>query len=448
MMFIPNSTRKEEMLSQMDLSSVDELFEDIPKKIRCKGLNLAKGQSQLEVESHLKSLAKKNKSCDEMMCFLGGGIKPHYIPAAVKALVSRSEFYTAYTPYQPEVSQGFLQAMFEYQSLICALTGMDVSNASLYDGETAIGEAALMCCRATKKSVVLVPESISRQKKQILDNYTKGSDIKIVPIPFDAKKGRISLSDVKKLFSDEVAGVYIENPNFFGIFEEDIVKIGEFLSDKKALFAVGVDPISLGVLKNPGQYGADIVIGEGRALGGEMDFGGSSLGFFACKRKYLRQLPGRIIGLTTDSNNKRAFCMSMQTREQHIRRGRATSNICTNQGLCALTACIHLSWLGGSGLERLAKINYDQAHKASRMLSEIKGCSLAFSGEHFNEFILKTPDAEKIHQYLLKKNIHGGLILSSCHSNLKDCMLFGVTEMHSNEQIETLVSAVREVVEL
>jgi len=445
-MFIPNSSRKDEMLSAMNISSVDDLFVDIPKEIRCKTLNLKESKSQLEVEEDLRIIASKNKSCLEMSCFLGGGIKPHYIPAAVKALVSRSEFYTAYTPYQPEVSQGFLQAMFEYQSMICALTGMDVSNASLYDWETAIGEAALLCARVTKKSVFLVPESMSRQKKQILDNYTKGSNIQIETIPFDVKKGRICLADLKKVFSDDVAGLYIENPNFFGVFEEDVVGIGEFLQDKKALFVVGVDPVSLGIVKNPGKYGADVVVGEGRALGGEMDFGGSSLGFFACRAKYLRQLPGRIIGLTSDNNNKRAFCMSMQTREQHIRRGRATSNICTNQGLCALTACVHLAWLGCSGLKDLAKVNYERAHEASRMLASLEGCSLVFSGEHFNEFVLKTPDAKKIHDHLLRKNIHGGLILSSCHKNLDECMLFGVTEMHSLKQIEHLVSAISEVI--
>jgi glycine dehydrogenase subunit 1 len=447
MKFIPNSTEKSLMLKEIGLKSIEELFSDIPKNIKKEDLELSPSLSQLETEKKLRELADKNKPIKNNKNFLGGGIKPHYIPAAVKSIVSRSEFFTSYTPYQSEASQGFLQAMFEYQSMIAEITGMDVANCSLYDGVTALSEAALMCMRINKKKKFIIPHNIAWDKKCVLKNYGKGPGMQIEEINYDSKTGKIDLKELENRIDKNTAGIYIENPNFFGVFEDDVEKISKIAKDNGVLFVVGVDPISLGIIKNPGDYGADIVIGEGRALGNAMDFGGSSLGLFACKQEYLRQMPGRIIGLTKDTNGKNAFCMALQTREQHIRRGRATSNICTNEGLNALTACVYLSWLGNNGLKNLSKKNFYNGQKLSKQLLSIKGFEKVFSGIHFNEFVVKCHfDPENLNKKLLEKNIHGGLVLEEHFPELKKCMLFGVTEIHSEEDINNLVSSIKEVI--
>ena len=448
MKFIPNSELKKEMLKDIGLKDIDELFSDIPKQIRIEELELPDGLSQQETEKHLRKIANKNKPQSELLSFLGGGIKPHYIPAIVKSIISRSEFYTAYTPYQPEASQGFLQAMFEYQSMIAEITGMDVANCSLYDGVTALPEAALMCCRIKRKTGFIIPRNISYEKKCVLESYGKGSSLQIKEIGYDKKTGKINLDELKKAVDENTAGVYIENPNFFGIFEDEIEKISKIVKDSNSLLVVDVDPLSLGITKSPGDYGADIVIGEGRCLGNPNDYGGSGLGIFACKKEYLRQMPGRIIGLTKtkDSDDKRAFCMALQTREQHIRRGKATSNICTNEGLNALAATVYLSWLGSSGLEDLSKINFEKGQKLAEKIASIDGLEKVFSGTHFNEFVIKcSTDADKINLNLLKKNIQGGIVLDKWYPELKNCMLFGITEIHSDKDIEKLISALKEV---
>lgn len=443
MNFIPNSTIKNSMLKEIGLNDLDKLFSDIPKQIRVKNLAIPKGLSQQETEQKLRELANKNS---KLLSFLGGGIKPHYIPAAVRSIISRSEFYTAYTPYQPEASQGFLQAMFEYQSIIAEITGMDISNASLYDGVTALGEAALMCSRINQKKTFVVPQNISWEKKSVLKNYTKGPDIKIKEMPYDNKTGKLDLEELKQNIDNDTAGVYIENPNFFGVFEDDIGKISKIVKDNGSIFVVGVDPVSLGIVKSPGSYSADIVIGEGRAFGNSMDFGGSSLGVFACKNEFLRQMPGRIIGMTKDLDGRKAFCMTFQTREQHIRRSKATSNICTNEGLCALTAVTYLAWLGGNGLEELSKTNFEKGQKLSKLIDSINGFEKRFTGTHFNEFVIKSQkDPNKINRELLKKGVQGGLILDKFYPELKNCMLFGVSEIHADKDIEKLVSALKEV---
>jgi glycine dehydrogenase subunit 1 len=434
------------MLKEIGIKDIDELFSDIPKKIRMDDLELPDGLTQQETERKLKIIAEKNKSCAEELCFLGGGVKPHYVPSVVKSIISRSEFFTSYTPYQSEASQGFLQAMFEYQSMIAELTGMDVANCSLYDGVTALSEAALMCTRITKKNNFVMPHNISWEKKCVLNNYAKGPGINIKEISYNLKTGKINLNELRKEIDSDTAGVYIENPNFFGVFEEDIVEINEIVKDAGALLVIGVDPISLGIVKSPGNYGADIVIGEGRSLGNPMDFGGVSLGIFACKKEYLRQMPGRLIGMTKDVDGKRAFCMSLQTREQHIRRGRATSNICTNEGLCALAASVFLSWYGSDGLTELARINFEKGQELARRITSIDGFKLRFNGTHFNEFVIQCKnDANKINKTLLKYNIHGGIPLEKQYPELKNCMIFGVTEVHTDEDIEKLVTALKEV---
>ncbi|MBN1860772.1 MAG: aminomethyl-transferring glycine dehydrogenase subunit GcvPA [Candidatus Thermoplasmatota archaeon] len=445
MQFIPNSPIKKSMLYDLKLHDIDELFCDIPQKIKIKTLHLPQGRSQQEIEDHMRHLAKQNKSFCDMPSFIGGGIQPHYIPAVVKSIISRSEFYTAYTPYQPETSQGFLQAIFEYQSMIAELTGMEISNASLYDGATALGEAALMCTRINKKKTFIIPTNISWEKKSILSNYTKGAGITIKEIPYEKTTGRVDVRHLKKTLDTDTAGVYLENPNFFGVFEENVDEINTLLKKNRSLFVVGVDPLALGICKSPGDYGADIVIGEGKSLGNPLDFGGSTLGIFACKNEYVRQIPGRIIGLSKDQDGKRAFCMTMQTREQHIRREKATSNICTNEGLCMLAAVTYLSWLGGKGLYELSRKNFEQGQKLRKKINEIPGFSQMFSGIHFNEFVIRCPDAIKIHNHLLQQGMHGGVVLERFYPELAQCMLFGVSEMHSDKHIEQLLTLLREV---
>ncbi|MEA2055289.1 MAG: aminomethyl-transferring glycine dehydrogenase subunit GcvPA [Candidatus Thermoplasmatota archaeon] len=445
MKFIPNSLAKDEMLNEIGCSDIDELFSDVPKKIKFKDLDLPEGISQCETEQKLRKIAGKNKSYHDIISFIGGGIKPHYIPAVVKAITSRAEFYTSYTPYQAEASQGFLQAMFEYQSIIAELTGMDVANASLYDGATALGEAALTCTRIKKKRTFLVSQTVSWEKKSILKNYTKGPEIKIKEVGYDSKTGRLNVEELKKKLDENVAGVYIENPNFFGIFESEIDKIAKIVHDADALLVVGIDPISIGVVKAPGDYDTDIVIGEGRAFGSPMDFGGSTLGIFACKKEYLRQMPGRVIGMTKDRDGKRAFCMALQTREQHIRRARATSNICTNEGLCTLAAISYLSWLGGNGLQKMGQINFENGQKLAKAITSIDGFELMFDAFHFNEFLIKcSEDPEKINKKLLEQGIQGGLIIEDC-PGIENCMLFGITELYSDEDIRKLTTALKEV---
>lgn len=444
--FIPNKDRKQDMLREIGLKTIDELFIDIPKTIRTQHLNLPEGLTQQHVEENLRKLAKKNKSCYDLSNFLGGGIKQHYIPSVVKAVLSRSEFYTAYTPYQPEASQGFLQAMFEYQSMVAEITGMDVANASLYDGVTALGEAALMCTRVNKRKTFLIPESISWEKKSVLKNYIHGAGMTIKEIPYDRKTGKLNTTNFKNMIDNDTTGVYIENPNFFGIFEDEVDTINSLVKQKNALFVVGIDPLSLGIIKNPGTYGADIVLGEGRGLGSAMEFGGPGLGFFASKQEFIRQLPGRIIGLTKDAEGKQAFCMTLQTREQHIRRGKATSNICTNEGLYALAFLVHLSWLGSNGLEELSRINFEKGQQLSKEITAIKGFEHRFTGSHFNEFVVTyTGDIAQLHNQALQKGVHLGLSLKHWYPELHKCLLFGVTELHTDEQIAMLLSVLKEV---
>ncbi len=445
MPFLPNTHQKAAMLKDLGISSIETLFLDIPKNLTLQKLDIPKGRTQQQVEAYLRTIAEKNSSFYTFPSFLGGGIKPHYIPPVVSAILSRSEFYSAYTPYQSEASQGFLQAMFEYQSMIAELTGMEIANASLYDKSSAVGEAALMCTRINKKNTFLLAENISSQTKSIVKNYTHGSNITVKQIPYDTQTGEIDCAALEKAITNDTAGVYIESPNYFGVFEQQIKDIERIVHEHNTLLAVGVDPLSLGIVKPPGTIGADIVLGEGRALGNPIDMGGSSLGFFACKKQYLRQIPGRIIGLTTDAKGNRAFCMTLQTREQHIRRGRATSNICTNQGLCAVAACVYLSHLGGSGLQQLSLKNLKQGHTLADKIAQIPSFSKRFTGLHFNEFVINTPDAIKVNKMLLKKGMQGGLPLQNETSDLKNCMLFGITEMHTDDMIHALLHALREV---
>jgi glycine dehydrogenase subunit 1 len=445
MKFIPNTPVKDAMLHEIGLTSIDDLFADIPPQLRTHGLTLPAGKSQQDVETHLRTLATHNKSFYDLPSFLGGGIKPHYLPAAVKAVISRSEFYTAYTPYQPEASQGFLQAIFEYQSMIADITGMDIANASLYDGATAVGEAALMAARITKKKTILIPANLSWEKKSILKNYTHGAGITTTEIAYDTHTGTLNLDALTKHLTNDIAAVYIENPNYFGIFEEHIHDITSHAHAKDALAIVSIDPLTLGIIQSPGQYGADIVIGEGKALGNPMDFGGSTLGILACRQDYIRQLPGRIIGMTKDHDGHTAYCMTFSTREQHIRREKATSNICTNEGLNMLATAVHLAWLGSTGLTELGTRNLQAGHDLKKAITTIKGYTAPFTGTTFNEFIIHHPNAKNINDSLLQKGIQGGLLLEPWFPDLKDTILFGVTELHTPDHIKRLLNALQEV---
>ncbi len=473
---IPNIAVKDEMLRDLGMSSIDELFADIPESIRIPKLNLPDGICEAEVKKELSRLAGKNKI---LLSFLGAGLPQHYSPSVVRAITSRSEFSTAYTPYQAELSQGMLQSIFEYQSAVAAITGMDVGNASMYDWATALGEAARMCFRSNGRLTFLVPKAMNWEKRSVLHNYTKGLGMRIVEYGYDAATGRADLADIQSKLDENVCGLYIENPNFFGVVEEEAQAIGAAVHANGAVFIAGVDPVSLGCIKAPGEYGADIAIGEGQTLGGSLSFGGPSLGIFACKNNFVRQMPGRLVGATKDVNGNRAFCLTLQSREQHIRRDKATSNICSNEALCALQSLVYLSWLGGEGLNCLAVQNMEIAEKGKAAL-ESSGCKAAFSGMNFNEIVIRYPNgtpADKINRKLLKKGIQGGLSLAKypcapfrsagCRASLRskerwtqsaesarapkalvhgmrDCALYCFTEVHTDDDIARLAAAVKE----
>lgn len=428
------------MLKALGIKDVEELFSDIPDKIRCE-LTLPKGMDELALVKELKKILGKNKTAEEMSSFLGAGVYNHFIPSAVDAIVSRSEFYTSYTPYQSEVSQGILQALFEYQSLICELTEMEAANTSMYDGATALGEACLMAKRINRKNEIIVPKVLSWEKKSVLENYCKGSGMNVKEVGFDPNTGKINLEHLTELITKDTSAVYIENPNFFGVLEDNLDELRK-ISEGKVLIA-GVNPLSLAVLKPPGEYGADIVVGEGQPLGLPMNFGGPLLGIFACRKEHLRMMPGRVVGLTTDKNGKRAFCLTLQTREQHIRREKATSNICTNESLCALASASYILLLGGQGLQRVALKNMTLAKELMERISKVDGFEAPiFKVHHFNEFVARCDkDWSDINTHLIKQGIHGGLPLKAQFPVLGSAALFAVTELAEREGIERLISA-------
>ncbi len=434
------------MLKEMSLRSVDELFADIPEGVRIQGIDLPPGISEMEVIRTIKSMLSSNLSADTNPCFVGAGVYHHFIPSAVRTIVSRSEFTTSYTPYQPEISQGVLQSLFEYQSFVAELTGLEAVNSSNYDGATALGEAATMCHRLTTKSKFFVPEAMSWEKASVLQNYLKGSGMELLTYGYDETTGEASLEELRAGVDADTAGVYIEVPNFFGIIDRNAPRLkAEF---KEVPLVVGVNPISLGILTPPGEYGADIVIGEGQVLGSPMNFGGPLLGLFATKQEHVRKMPGRVIGMTKDSQGKRAFCMTLQTREQHIRRSKATSNICSNEALMAIAASAYLSILGKEGLRTLARMNIARARELMNSIADIKGFeSPLFDAYHFNEFVIKPPvKPEKLNKVLFRKGMIGGLPLGEHIGDLADCMLLCTTEMNSDEDHRRLITALEEIV--
>lgn len=447
--YIPNAVPKvkEAMMKEIGVASIDELYTDIPQKFRLrKRLNLPQSSSEHEVKRHVEEILRKNKTADEIPVFLGAGCWQHYVPAAVDTIIQRSEFLTAYTPYQTEISQGMLQALFEYQSMICELTGMDVANCSMYDWASALGEAARMAARINHRTEILVPRIIHPERKATLHAYAEPAGLKIRQIDYDKETGQLDIEDLKGKISGETAAVYVENPSYVGIVESKAKAAAEIAHDKKALLIAGVEPISLGILTPPSTYDADIAIGEGQALGSHMNFGGPLLGIFACKdtNELIRQMPGRVIGLTTTVNgDEKGFCMALQTREQHIRREKATSNICSNEALCAVASAAYLALLGPSGLKQLAETITFKANYAARKLSSIENVKAPlFDAAHFMEFTVNFDKTgmtvPEIHRQLLAYGVHGGKSLVEELHELGQTALYCVTEVHSKEDIDLL----------
>lgn len=453
--YLPNSVPeiKEKMMERIGISSIADLYSDVPDNLVYKGtLNIPGPHSESEVREHVTGLLEENST---LKCppFMGGGVWPHYVPTIVDEVVHRAEFLTSYTPYQPEISQGILQAIFEYQSLVCELVGMDVTNSSMYDWASAIGEAALMSGRITRRKKVLVPGLMSPYRRSVLETYTGPAGIEIESLDHDETTGQIDLDDLKEKVGKDTAAVYVENPSYMGFAEEKVEDIGEIAHDQKAVFVVGVDPTSLGIMKAPGEYGADVVCGEGQPLGSHMSYGGPLLGILACRHdnKFIRQLPGRIIGITeTEKDKRRAYTMTLQTREQHIRREKATSNICSNQALCAIAAGVYLSVMGPAGMRELSEQIMSRTRYAQRKIGELPGVRAPiFNSFHFKEFTVsfQYKTLSEVNKELHANSIQAGIPLKKDFPELGETSLFCFTEVHSKKNIDTLVSVLKEALE-
>jgi glycine dehydrogenase subunit 1 len=446
MSYIPLSKKDiEAMLKRIGLSSLDELFTSIPREIRWEGpLDLPPPLTESELFEYFNDLSRKN-IFPEFLSFLGAGAYAHTIPAVVDYLSSRGEFVTPYTPYQPEVSQGTLQIIFEYQTLICQLTGLEVANASLYEGATATAEAVLMAQRLKNKSKVLVARTLHPQYRQVIASYIRNLGLTLEEIDYDSRSGRLLLDDLKNKLDDQVTALVVQNPNFFGVIEEP-EEAFTLARQKGALnIAVVTEALSLGLLQPPGKYGADIACGEGQSFGLPLSFGGPYLGFIACRQEFLRQLPGRIAGQTKDAEGRIGYVLTLSTREQHIRREKATSNICTNQAWCALRATIFLETLGPRGLKEMAYYNLQKANYALESLLALNGLKRRFEGPIFNEFVLESEKPlNQIYIRMMEKGIIAGYPLERDFPELKNCLLLCVTEVHSRAKIEKLIEAFKE----
>ena len=445
MPYISNTDEdRAKMLAELGIGSVEKLFDEIPSGLKCNSLNLPPGKSEFEVGSYLQNLADKNAA--GLVCFLGGGFYDHFIPAALKAIISRSEFYTAYTPYQPEVSQGALQAMYEYQSAICTLTGMEASNASMYDGGTALYEAMMMAVRITRRKRVIVDEGVSLIYRTMLRSYTGNLGLEFVEVSV-SENGQADRKAIKAQLNEKTACLILQNPNFFGCID-DITDLAEFVHSSGALCILSTYPVSLGILKTPGEMNVDIAAGEGQSLGLGLSFGGPYLGYMAVRMKHIRQMPGRIVGQTVDRNNRKGFVLTLQTREQHIRREKATSNICSNEALCALTAIVYLSLTGKQGLKEIAELCNSKAVYTAGRLAEIPGVKLRFGAPMFNEFTLELPlDAGDVVGQMIEKGIIAGLPLGRYYRGMENCMLIAVTEKRTKEEIGMLAEALESILQ-
>ena len=438
---------KKEMLAKIGVDSCDELFTCIPEGIRLKGeLNVPRALSEPELLDFFDSVGGKNTYAD-FLSFLGAGAYNHFIPSVVDYLSARGEFISPYTPYQPEVSQGTLQIIFEFQTLICQLTGMDIANASLYDGASGAAEAVLMANRLTRRPKILVARTLHPQYREVIKTLTNNLDLTIEEIGY-LSTGQIDKEDLKAKLDEETAAVVVQSPNFFGVVDHDR-EIAEIAQSKKAMMVYAVaEAVSMGILEGPGSLGADIVTGEAQSFGMPLSYGGPYLGFMACKKEYVRQFPGRIAGQTKDVEERTGYVLTLSTREQHIRRERATSNICTNQAWCALRATIFMETLGREGMRELALLNMQKADYARTELIHIEGVGVRFEGPVFNEFVLSFDKPwPGIASRLEKEKILGGLPLGDYYPELADCVLFNVTEIHTKEDIDKLAAAIRRAVE-
>ncbi len=428
--YIPNTDADRlAMLREIGAASVNELFGDVPEKFLDVPFRLPSPLSELELKAELHRMAAANAGLDDYACFLGGGFYRHFIPSVVGHITGRSEFYTAYTPYQAEASQGTLQSIYEYQSLVCQLTGMEVSNAGMYDGSTAAAEAALMACRVTGKNGVDVLEPVNPRYVDVMETYAGGQSISLHKLP----------SDFESLSADS-ACLVVQQPNYFGCLE-DLASAADKAHAAGALLVVIADPISLGMYRPPAEYGADIVVAEGQSLGSPLNFGGPALGIFTCRKQYLRQMPGRLVGRTADTVGRPGYVLTMATREQHIRRERATSNICTNEALVSLAAAVYLAVMGKNGLRQVAELSYHKAHYAAAAITALEGYSLVFASPFFKEFVVRCPvSPRRINETLFRQNIVGGLDLSD---TLPDSLLLCVTEMNTKNEIDRMVEVMK-----
>lgn len=441
-MYSPHTdAERTEMLQAIGVSSFDELLAQVPATLQRGPDDWPPALTEPELMAHARALATKNKP---LICFAGAGAQDHFIPAAVTSLLRRGEFLSAYTPYQAEASQGLLQAIYEFQSSICALTGMAAANASHYDGATALAEAVAAGARITGRKKILLPASLHPEWRAVLDTYFKAKGeprLEVVPCP----RGGLELAEVRQRLDDTVAAVVVASPNFYGVLEDGLA-LAQLAHDSGALVISVFDPISLGVLEAPGAWGADMAVGEGQGLGNPLNGGGPYLGLFACKKAYLRHLPGRICGATTDAEGQRGFVLTLQAREQHIRRERAASNICTNEALCALAATIYLALMGPAGLRDVAELCVDKAHRLAEQLTQIPGYRLHFDRPFFNEFVLECPGpATRVRNALLKEGLLAGVPLGVFDSTMSNCLLVCVTESRSDEELDRFVAGIRKI---
>jgi glycine dehydrogenase subunit 1 len=446
-MFIPHTdAEREAMLETIGIENMEQLFEDVPSAHRFPELNLPPMLTEMEVLDEMQSIANLNETVHDIISFLGAGAYSHYIPAAVDAILRRGEFYTAYTPYQPEVSQGTLQAIFDYQSLIAALTGMEVSNASHYDGATAVAEAVSMAIAQFrgKRRKVVISAAVNPQYRQTVRTYNPDSGITFAGDDIAVSPGE-SPESLIPLIDEDTALVIVQYPDFFGR-TYNLASLAEATHQAGALLAVSANPTALGLLTPPGEFGADIVTGEGQPLGIPLSYGGPYLGFFATRKEYVRKMAGRLVGETVDKNGQRAYVLTLTAREQHIRREKATSNICTNQGLMALASTVYMSLLGKHGLRQVAELCYHKAHYAARQISKLSGYSLWSNAPFFHEFVVRCPQpVGEINRALLDEDILGGYDLGQDYPELANHMLIAVTEMNSKDDIDLLVDTLEEV---
>ncbi len=432
----------EQMLSTIGVDSIDALFEPIPRDLRLQSpLDIPPGLSELELLKETGALAAKNRSCDELVCFLGGGAYDHFIPTVVDAMAGQSEFLTAYTPYQAEASQGVLQLFYEFQTMVCQLTGMEVANASLYEVASAAAEAAIMATAITRRRQVLVAGSVHPDTLAVLTTYAKERSLEIVILP--APDGVLGRETLDGALTDAAAAVVVQSPNFFGCIE----RLDHFVPaiHRQGALAIAItDPIAGGLLKRPGDFDADLVVGEGQALGIPLQYGGPYLGLLAGREKYLRKMPGRVVGMTKDREGRRGFCLALQTREQHIRRERATSNVCTNQGLLAVRAAVYMASMGRCGIAQVAEQCFDKAHYAAGQIATLDGYELRFDAPFFKEFVVRTKrNVKGVLGECRKRGILGGVPLGRFDDRLNDCFMVAVTEKRTKEEIDMLAAALR-----